>query len=74
MTCWRRLRDWHQAGVWQELHARLLDQLADADQLDWSRASLDSASAAAPLAKKGAPKRSARHQQIGANRAPSAIW
>jgi transposase len=20
MTCWRRLRDWHEAGVWQRLH------------------------------------------------------
>ncbi|MEU9513420.1 transposase, partial [Micromonospora sp. NPDC048169] len=20
MTCWRRLRDWNQAGVWQRLH------------------------------------------------------
>jgi transposase len=20
MTCWRRLRDWQQAGVWQQLH------------------------------------------------------
>ena len=23
MTCWRRLRDWHQAGVWQRLHEAL---------------------------------------------------
>src|SRR5205809_346645 len=23
MTCWRRLRDWHLAGVWDELHAVL---------------------------------------------------
>ncbi|WP_371628687.1 transposase [Streptomyces sp. NBC_00341] len=20
MTCWRRLRDWNEAGVWQRLH------------------------------------------------------
>ena len=39
MTCWRRLRDWHLAGVWAELHAALLDRLAEADQIDWSRAS-----------------------------------
>jgi transposase len=24
MTCWRRLRDWHYTGVWQQLHAMLL--------------------------------------------------
>lgn len=36
MTCWRRLRlrDWHQAGVWERLHQTLLQRLADADKLD----------------------------------------
>ena len=53
MTCWRRLRDWHEAGVWQGLHRELLQRLADADKLDWSRAALDSASVAA---KRGAPR------------------
>ncbi len=48
MTCWRRLKEWHEAGVWEELHQRLLDRLAEADQIDWQRASLDSASVAAP--------------------------
>src|SRR5271167_2862595 len=24
MTCWRRLRDWNEAGVWQRLHELLL--------------------------------------------------
>ena len=24
MTCWRRLRDWQQAGVWQRLHLAML--------------------------------------------------
>lgn len=24
MTCWRRLRDWHEAGVWDTLHELLL--------------------------------------------------
>jgi transposase len=43
MTCWRRLRDWHQAGVWQELHEVLLAELQGADQIDWSRAVVDSA-------------------------------
>jgi transposase len=51
ITCWRRLRDWPRAGVWQRLHQRLLDQLGRNGQLDWSRASLDSASV---RAKRGA--------------------
>ena len=25
VTCWRRLRDWQHAGVWEALHHRLLD-------------------------------------------------
>ncbi|MFC8237664.1 hypothetical protein [Streptomyces sp. NPDC057284] len=27
MTCWRRLRDWNEAGVWQQLHELLLAEL-----------------------------------------------
>ena len=44
VTCWRRLRDWQQAGVWEALHHRLLDWLGDDGQVDWSRASIDSVS------------------------------
>jgi transposase len=43
-TCWRRLRDWQETGVWEELHRALLDRLGEADRIDWERASLDSAS------------------------------
>jgi transposase len=25
MTCWRRLRDWQEAGIWQLIHFSLLD-------------------------------------------------
>ena len=42
MTCWRRLRDWQEAGVWASLHELLLAKLRNADQLDWSRAIVDS--------------------------------
>jgi transposase len=43
MTCWRRLRDRNDAGVWDQLHQRLLVRLRQADQLDWSRAVVDAA-------------------------------
>ena len=56
MTCWRRLRDWHEAGVWQQLHEVFLARLNRADILDWSRASADSVSVRAKGAKKGATK------------------
>src|SRR6476620_4824702 len=35
MTCWRRLRDWHAAGVWAALHRTLLARLGAAGQIDW---------------------------------------
>ena len=43
-TCWRRLRDWQAAGVWDRLHRVLLDRLGRAGAIDWSRACVDSAS------------------------------
>jgi transposase len=71
MTCWRRLRDWQEAGVWDAVHRALLDRLGEADRLDWSRASLDSASIPA---KRGA-KPPARTRRIAQNRARSAtLW
>jgi transposase len=42
MTCWRRLRDWNEAGVWRALHELLLAELRAADLLDFSRAAVDS--------------------------------
>ena len=49
MTCWRYLRAWQRAGVWQRLHALLLAKLREADELDWSRAVVDSSSIRAVL-------------------------
>ena len=43
-TCWRRLRDWQAAGVWEAAHRALLDRLGAADRVAWERACLDSAS------------------------------
>ncbi len=50
VTCWRRLRAWQDAGVWDELHQRVLDRLGQHGLLDWSRTALDSVSV---RAKKG---------------------
>jgi transposase len=41
MTCWRRLRDWNEAGVWQRLHEALLAELRGAGMLDFSRVAVD---------------------------------
>jgi transposase len=47
MTCWRRLRDWHHAGVWDRLVALLLAELHAAERIDWRRAAIDSSLARA---------------------------
>jgi transposase len=44
MTCWRRLRDWQLAGIWDRIHLALLDKLNAAERIDWSRAIVDSSS------------------------------
>src|ERR1700684_1813302 len=44
VTCWRRLRDWQAAGVWDRLHEILLSKLRAADQIDFSRVVVDSSS------------------------------
>ena len=41
MTCWRRLRDWQEAGVWESLHHVILQNLHDTKKIDWSRACID---------------------------------
>lgn len=69
MTCWRRLHEWQEAGVWEKLHRLLLDRLREADQIDWSRAVVDSASVRAVL---GGRKR-APIPRIGRGRAANTI-
>ncbi len=67
MTCWRRLRCWTDAGVFDQLHRILLAELHAAGVIDWSRAVAD---AAHLRVKKGAPG-SGRRRSTGAAPAPS---
>src|SRR5215203_6112855 len=70
-TCWRRLKEWQEAGVWHNLLGVLVDRLGQAEEIDWERASLDSTSIPA---KRWATK-PARIQRIRENRARSAtLW
>jgi transposase len=69
-TCWRRLRDWQVAGVWERLHTRVLNWLGDEAAIDWSRASLDSLSV---RAKRGA-SRAGRTRPTVARPVPSTTW
>ena len=71
MTCWRRLRDWQSAGVWDALHRLLLAELRHADRIDFSRVLVDSGSVRAVL---GAT-RPARTPRTAANSARNiTLW
>jgi transposase len=52
MTCWRRLKRWSDAGVFDQLHRLLLAELNAAGRIDWSRAAVDGSHIDA---KKGVP-------------------
>jgi transposase len=41
VTCWRRLRDWTEAGAWPALHALVLAELRAVGALDLARCSVD---------------------------------
>jgi transposase len=47
MSCWNYLHAWQRAGVWERLHQVLLNELQEADRIDWSRAAVDSTHARA---------------------------
>ncbi|WP_435848188.1 IS5 family transposase [Streptomyces decoyicus] len=50
MTCWRRLAEWTEAGVWPRLHEALLTKRRSVDALDFSRAAVEGSH---PGAKRG---------------------
>jgi transposase len=69
-TCWRRLTEWAKAGVFEQLHLDLLDQLGAQGRLDWSRVSVDSASV---RAKQGGIML-AQIRSIAASQGPRFTW
>ncbi len=66
-TCYRRMVEWQEAGVWGRLHALLLSELRAAGEIEWSRAVADSSHV---QAKKGGPRR-ARARLTEPETAPS---
>lgn len=71
MPCWRRLKEWQEAGVWQKLHRVFLNWVGEADQIDWSRAVSGATTVPAP---QGA-QRPGRLRRSAAKRARSAmVW
>jgi transposase len=63
ITCWRRMEEWQEAGVWEALHRLLLARLRAAGEIDWSRAVIDGSHV---QAKKGAPRRARARLTAGA--------
>jgi len=49
VTCWRRLRDWTQVGVWPRIHEKLLGLLGRRGRLRAALVVMDSASVRAVL-------------------------
>jgi transposase len=47
MSCLNYLKAWQEAGVWVSLHQVLLQELEDADQIDWRRGAVDASLARA---------------------------
>ena len=56
MTCWRRLRAWHEAGVWEQVRRVLLARLREADRIQLERAVVDSASVRSVLVGRNGPQ------------------
>jgi hypothetical protein len=48
MSCWRRLHERTQAGVWQSIHKAILRRLREYEQIEWERASIDAANVPSP--------------------------
>ena len=48
-TCWRRFRQWTEAGVWQKIHARLIEAMVERHVIDSCLLIIDSASVRALL-------------------------
>lgn len=69
VTCWRRLREWTEAGVWKLVLKKLLNALGRLGLIDWSRAIIDSASVRAVF---GGPT-PGQTPRIGPRRAVNAI-
>ena len=68
-TCTRRIDEWTDQGIWQQIHELFLAKLRGADLLDWSRVLVDCSLVKAPLGGENA----GRTRRIAAARAVSTV-
>jgi transposase len=52
MTCWRRLRDWQQAGAWAAIAEELARALPDGDRIDFNRVATAADDPASPVTRR----------------------
>ena len=70
VSCWRRLRDWEEAGIWEAIHGHVLSELRREGGIDLSIVTADSSSVRAV----GAGEKRDRTPRIGASRAASTMF
>ena len=52
-TCWRRLHDWQEKGVWEKIWRKLAQTLDRKEKIDWTKTFLDSSFVSMARDKKG---------------------
>ena len=65
MTCWRRLRDWQQAGIWPMMAQLLTDELPDGRHIDFRRVAA-AAGPDTPVTRRPAPLRAKQPSAVAA--------
>jgi len=65
MTCWRRLRDWQQAGVWPVLARLLAQSLPEGHRIDFRRVAAASGPDT-PVTRRPAPSRAKQPSAVAA--------
>jgi transposase len=67
MTCWRRLRDWQQAGAWPRIAAVLAEVLPEGSRIDFTRvASGAEADPSAPVTRRPVTPKGKRPSAVAA--------
>jgi transposase len=64
-TCWRRLRDWEEQGVWLRLWRAFISEMDRQQKLDWNQCFMDGSFAPAKKGASASAKPSAARVQSG---------
>src|SRR6266436_2983124 len=74
-TCWRRLRDWEEQGVWLNIWRAFLAELNERKQLQWSESFLDGSFAPAKRGRRSRKNQAGQgHEVDGGGRRPGSSF